>query len=130
MTTILLTIHLLLALALVGVVLIQRSEGGGLGIGGGMGGLMSGRGTANFLTRATAILAACFMASSLFLAYVSTHNEAPESILEELEKTANDGDFTELQPEIPVEGTKTSPESTLESGMKSDSKTPSVPVDQ
>ena len=130
MTTILLTIHLLLALALVGVVLIQRSEGGGLGIGGGMGGLMSGRGTANFLTRATAILAACFMASSLFLAYVSTRNEAPESILEELEKTTNDGDFTELQPEIPVEGTKTSPESTLESGMKSDPKTPSVPVDQ
>jgi len=130
MTTILLTIHLLLALALVGVVLIQRSEGGGLGIGGGMGGLMSGRGTANFLTRATAILAACFMASSLFLAYVSTHDVAPESILEELEKTADDGDFTELQPEIPAEGTKTSPESALESGMKSDPETPSVPIDQ
>ena len=129
MTTILLTIHLLLALALVGVVLIQRSEGGGLGIGGGMGGLMSGRGTANFLTRATAILAACFMASSLLLAYVSAHDEAPESILEELEKTADDGNFTELQPEIPAEEMKTSPESALESGMQSDPETTSVPVD-
>jgi len=129
MTIILLTIHLLLALALVGIVLVQRSEGGGLGIGGGAGGLMSGRSTANFLTRTTAILAACFMASSLFLAYVSAHDEAPKSILEELEKTADEGDFTELQPEIPAEGTKTLPESALKSGMKSDPETTSVPVD-
>ena len=58
METIVLVIHLILAIALVGVVLLQRSEGGGLGIGGGGGGLMSVRGTANLLTRATGVLAA------------------------------------------------------------------------
>ena len=124
MTTVLLMIHLLLALALVGVVLIQRSEGGGLGIGGGgdMGGLMSGRGTANFLTRTTAILAACFMASSMLLAYVSARDVAPESILEELDKPADDEDFTDLQTELPMEGT--------ESVSESEPEAPSVPVDQ
>ena len=65
MTEVLLAIHLMIAAALVAVVLLQRSEGGGLGIGGGgsggMGGFMSARGTANLLTRATAILAACFL---------------------------------------------------------------------
>src|SRR3546814_15988077 len=65
MTTVLLVIHILLALALIGVVLLQRSEGGGLGIGGGggggMGGFLSGRGTANLLTRTTAILAGAVM---------------------------------------------------------------------
>src|ERR1700690_2820768 len=69
MTTVLLIIHLFITLALIGVVLIQRSEGGGLGIGSsqGMGSFMSGRGTANLLTRATAILAALFMGLSLTL---------------------------------------------------------------
>ena len=119
MTTVLLMMHLLLALALVGVVLIQRSEGGGLGIGGGMGGLMSGRGTADFLTRTTAILAACFMASSMLLAYVSTRDEAPISVLEELEKPADDEDFTDLQTELP----SAAPEIEFEEA-------PSVPVDQ
>ena len=57
MTTILLILHLMIAAALVGVVLLQRSEGGALGIGGG-GGFMTGRGAANFLTRVTASLAA------------------------------------------------------------------------
>jgi preprotein translocase subunit SecG len=121
-------IHLLLALALVGVVLIQRSEGGGLGIGGGggMGGLMSGRGTANFLTRTTAVLAACFMASSMLLAYMSAHDQAPESILEELDKSVDEGEFTDLQTELPMEGTEMTPESEAES----ESEMPSVPVDQ
>ncbi len=71
METVLTVIHLLIALALVGVVLIQRSEGGGLGMGGsssgGMGGFMTARGTANLLTRATAILAAAFMLTSIGL---------------------------------------------------------------
>jgi preprotein translocase subunit SecG len=73
MTTILLIIHLFVTLALIGVVLIQRSEGGGLGIGSsqGMGSFMSGRGTANLLTRATAILATVFMALSLALALMN-----------------------------------------------------------
>ena len=73
MTAVLLTIHLFVTLALIGVVLIQRSEGGGLGIGSsqGMGSFMSGRGTANLLTRTTAVLAAIFMALSLTLALMN-----------------------------------------------------------
>ena len=73
MAAVLLIIHLFVTLALIGVVLIQRSEGGGLGIGTsqGMGSFMSGRGTANLLTRATAILATAFMALSLTLALMN-----------------------------------------------------------
>ena len=73
MTTVLLIIHLFVTLALIGVVLIQRSEGGGLGIGSsqGMGSFMSGRGTANLLTRTTAILATLFMLLSLTLALMN-----------------------------------------------------------
>jgi len=84
MTTILLVIHLLIALALVGVVLIQRSEGGALGGLGGttMGGMMSGRGTANLLTRVTAILATAFMAMSLLLAILASGTSGPTSILD------------------------------------------------
>src|SRR5215471_17330979 len=73
LTTVLLIIHLFVTLALIGVVLIQRSEGGGLGIGTaqGMGSFMTGRGTANLLTRTTAILALIFFALSLALALLN-----------------------------------------------------------
>ena len=73
MTTVLLVIHLFVTLALIGVVLIQRSEGGGLGIGttGGMGSFMGGRGTTNLLTRTTAVLATIFMILSLALALLN-----------------------------------------------------------
>jgi preprotein translocase subunit SecG len=71
MIQIVLVIHLMVAVALIGVVLMQKSEGGALGIGGGgMSNFMTGRGTANVLTRATAILAACFMLTSLLLVVV------------------------------------------------------------
>jgi len=66
MQTVIITIHLLVVIALVGVVLIQRSEGGGLGIGGGSG-FMTARGAKNTLTRLTAILAACFFLTSIIL---------------------------------------------------------------
>jgi preprotein translocase subunit SecG len=85
LNTVLLIIHLFVTLTLIGVVLIQRSEGGGLGIGSsqGMGSFMSGRGTANLLTRATAILAAIFMALSLTLALLSRGSQGPaHSILD------------------------------------------------
>lgn len=71
MATVLLVIHLMIAAALVGVVLLQKSEGGALGIGGGGGGgFLTGRGTANLLTRATAMLAAAFFATSITLSLV------------------------------------------------------------
>ena len=81
MATILLVLHLFVTLALIGVVLIQRSEGGGLGIGSsqGMGSFMSGRGTANLLTRTTAILAAMFFGLSLALALINRGGSAANS---------------------------------------------------
>ncbi len=88
METILLVIHLILAISLIIAVLLQRSEGGGLGIGGGggggasMGGFMSVRGAASFLTRATAVLAACFMFTSLTLAILASNRTTPKSILD------------------------------------------------
>jgi preprotein translocase subunit SecG len=85
LSTVLLIIHLFVTLALIGVVLIQRSEGGGLGIGSsqGMGSFMSGRGTANLLTRTTAILAAIFMLLSLTLALLNRGGTGPtRSILD------------------------------------------------
>ncbi len=88
MATIVLVIHLLVALGLVGVVLLQRSEGGlgglggGGGGGGGMGGLLGNRTTANLLTRVTAILAASFMVTSITLAVLSGGSE-PRAIVQE-----------------------------------------------
>lgn len=85
MTTVLLVIHLLIAVAMVGIILLQKSEGGALsGLGGGnMGGMMSGRGTSNLLTRTTAILATCFILTSLTLAIVASNARGPSSILDE-----------------------------------------------
>lgn len=80
MQNVLIVIHLMIVLALVGVVLIQRSEGGGLGIGGGSG-FMSARGTANALTRTTAILAALFFATSLGLGLLTRYESRPTDIL-------------------------------------------------
>jgi protein translocase subunit secG len=85
MITVLLVLQAFVTLALIGVVLIQRSEGGGLGLGSsqGMGNFMTGRGTASFLTRTTAVLATAFMALSLILAllYKNGGTSSGESIL-------------------------------------------------
>ncbi len=86
MNTIILTIHLILAISLVICVLLQRSEGGALGIGGGGGGgggFMTGRAQSNLLTRATAILAAAFMATSLTLAILASQDRKPQSVLDQ-----------------------------------------------
>jgi preprotein translocase subunit SecG len=81
MQTILITIHLVVVIALVAVVLLQRSEGGALGMGGGSG-FMTGRGQANALTRATAILATLFFITSLGLTFIANTNRAPRSIFD------------------------------------------------
>jgi preprotein translocase subunit SecG len=85
MTTIVLVIHLILAVAMIGVILIQKSEGGGLGMGGGggMSGFMTGRSTHNLLTRTTAVLAAAFFATSIGLAIMAGTQRAPRSIIEQ-----------------------------------------------
>jgi len=84
MIILLLAVHILIAVALVGVVLLQKSEGGALGMGGGgMSGFMTGRSTANLLTRVTAILAASFMTTSVLLVVLHNREHAPRSILEQ-----------------------------------------------
>ena len=102
MINILLTLHVILAVALIVVILLQRSDGGALGgIGGGVsfGGILSSRGSANFLTRLTAILAAAFIANSLGLAILESNNKEDESILEEI-------DIDEIEaPLLPTENT-------------------------
>lgn len=85
MQTVLIVIHLMVVLALIGVVLIQRSEGGGLGIGGGGGGSGGGfftaRGSANLLTRVTAILAGIFFVTSLSLTILAGWGRTPPDLL-------------------------------------------------
>lgn len=112
MTTVLLVIHVLLAIALIAVVLLQRSEGGGLGMGGG-GGLMTARGQSNLLTRTTAILAACFMGTSLVLAILASGDNRPASIL--------DSAPASTQPAPPAGGTAPAP-------AQPQPGTPSVPL--
>lgn len=97
METVVLVIHLLLAIALVAVILMQRSEGGALGMGGGGGGgggggFMTGRAAADVLTRTTAILATCFIATSIILAIMASQGRESGSIL----------DQTPAQSEAPV----------------------------
>jgi preprotein translocase subunit SecG len=85
MENILLIILLIIALALIGVVLLQRSEGGGLGIGGGGGGgLVSSRGAANALTKATWALGAAFMIACIILTVIQTRNQAGNSVIDRL----------------------------------------------
>ncbi|MDE2446068.1 MAG: preprotein translocase subunit SecG [Alphaproteobacteria bacterium] len=81
MQSVLLVVHLIVALALIGLVMLQRSEGGALGIGGGSGNLFSSRGVGNTLTRATAILAACFFATSVALTMLANHKGSSTSII-------------------------------------------------
>jgi preprotein translocase subunit SecG len=90
MSTVLLIIHLLVTIALIAVVLLQRSEGGGLGIGSspGMGGFMTGRSTANLLTRTTAILGTLFFVLSLALALINQGTRKPRSLLDSPAPTA------------------------------------------
>src|SRR6476469_2726762 len=80
MQHVIIVIHLMLVLALIGVVLLQKSEGGGLGIGS-TGGFLTSRGTANVLTRATAILAALFFLTSLGLSIMAGMGRKPQSII-------------------------------------------------
>ena len=87
MQQVLIVIHLLIVIALVGVVLLQRSEGGGLGMGGGgsgggVSGFMTGRGPANALTRATAILAGLFFLTSITLSVLASQGRGQKSLID------------------------------------------------
>jgi preprotein translocase subunit SecG len=80
MQTVVIVIHLMIVTVLIGTVLLQKSEGGGLGMGGGAG-FMSSRGTANLLTRTTAVLAVGFFVTSLLLSWIASYDRKPASIL-------------------------------------------------
>lgn len=108
MSTIILLIHVMIAIALVGVILLQRSEGGALGIGGGGGGgagFMTGRSAGDALTRTTAILAACFFITSLSLSILASHNTASGPTI--VPTTGGEGGLTPLA--IPGEGEPSAP---------------------
>ena len=81
MQTVIIVVHLMIVMVMIGAVLLQKSEGGGLGIGGG-GGFMSSRGTANVLTRTTAILAAAFFATSLTLSILAGLDRKPKTLIQ------------------------------------------------
>jgi len=91
MQTVIIVIHLMVVATMIGVVLLQKSEGGGLGIGS-TGGFLSSRGTANVLTRTTAVLAAIFFATSLVLSTLAGWARQPRSIIQ------NTGSPTEQTP--------------------------------
>ena len=101
--TVLLGFHIFIAVLLVGFVLLQRSEGGALGIGGGtMGGLMSARGAANSMTRATGILATCFIATSLALAILAGNVKTSRSIIDTPAPPAQTQPVAPAGPTVPV----------------------------
>lgn len=99
MESVLLVIHLFLALAIIGLVLLQRSEGGGLGIGGGggLGGLATPQGAANLLSRATAICAGAFFLTSLVLGILAGGNGGDTTLMEALKEVP-------VAAESPAEG--------------------------
>jgi preprotein translocase subunit SecG len=84
MQTVIIVLHLMIVATLIGAVLLQKSEGGGLGVGGGGGGFMSSRGTANLLTRTTAILAAGFFVTSLTLSWLASYDRKPASVINQI----------------------------------------------
>jgi preprotein translocase subunit SecG len=81
MQTVVIVVHLMIVATLIATVLLQKSEGGGLGVGGGAG-FMSSRGTANLLTRTTAVLAFGFFITSLFLSWLASYDRKPTSIID------------------------------------------------
>ena len=83
MENVILTIHLILALLLVGVVLLQRSEGGGLGMGGNNNGLVSGRSAASALTRLTWFIATAFIITSICLTILSANKSSNNSVIDD-----------------------------------------------
>jgi preprotein translocase subunit SecG len=139
MANVLIVAYLLIVLALIAVILLQRSEGGALGIGGGGGGLMTARGSANLLTRTTAILATLFFATAIGLTILSELDRGTSSILEGA-STTEDGTtptnvldaLNALQPEaptsdLPVPVTETAPATTTEAAPAADAAPAATP---
>ncbi|WP_262695129.1 preprotein translocase subunit SecG [Kordiimonas aquimaris] len=101
METILLTIHLIVAIAMVTTILLQRSEGGALGIGGGAGGMMTARGAGDALSKTTKWLAIIFLANSLALGWISANNDDNASVIDQAIEQGEQNQENVL-PEIPT----------------------------
>jgi preprotein translocase subunit SecG len=97
MQTVVIVVHLMIVATLIATVLLQKSEGGGLGVGGGAG-FMSSRGTANLLTRTTAVLAVGFFLTSLLLSWLASYDRKPSSIINPSSQTQPAGSETPAPP--------------------------------
>jgi preprotein translocase subunit SecG len=97
MQTVVIVVHLMIVAAMIATVLLQKSEGGGLGVGGGAG-FMSSRGTANLLTRTTAVLAVGFFLTSLFLSWYASYDRKPSSIINPASQAQPAGPATPVSP--------------------------------
>ncbi len=102
MVTIILVLHVVIAAAMIGTILLQRSEGGALGIGGGGGGLITGRGAANLLTRMTAGLAVGFFATSISLAVLFGTRTETRSILDQPAAVISEEPAEPTSPSVPL----------------------------
>jgi preprotein translocase subunit SecG len=101
MQTVIIVVHLMIVLTMIATVLLQKSEGGGLGMGGGAG-FMSSRGTANLLTRTTAVLAVGFFITSLLLSWIASYDRKPSSIINPASQSQPADAATPISP--PVSG--------------------------
>jgi len=112
MVTLVLVIHLMICIAMVALILLQRSEGGALGIGGGGGGMMSGRGSGNVMTRTTAYLAAAFFITSISLTVLAELRSTGPSLGETPagEDSPSTPALPDLQPILPPEQTEPQPQ--------------------
>ncbi|MCP5432615.1 MAG: preprotein translocase subunit SecG [Alphaproteobacteria bacterium] len=119
MQQIILVFHILIAAILVGLVLLQRSEGGALGIGGG-GGLMSSRGKATTLTRTTAVLGLVFFATSMGLAFLARGDAGARSVMD---RAPVEGNAVSAQPAAPA-----TPDSPPEAPLVQPEPGPSAPA--
>jgi preprotein translocase subunit SecG len=129
MFTFLLVVQALIAALLVGVILMQQSEGGGLGMGGSPSGLMSARGAANFLTKATAILAVTFVGLSIALAVLATQKTAPTTIDTSLaNKPLPDAIPAAPAPAVPMSGAPVAPVGTSQAPATNAAPAPVVPM--
>lgn len=97
MQTVVIVVHLMIVATLIATVLLQKSEGGGLGMGGGAG-FMSSRGTANLLTRTTAVLAVGFFLTSLALSWIASYDRKPSSVIVPSSNSQPAGGTTPLAP--------------------------------
>ena len=121
MQSVLIVIHLLVVIALIAVVLLQRSEGGALGTGGG-GGFMTGRGQANALSRATAILGGLYFATALVMSAISGWSRAPSSIIDSVPASTS-GQATPAKP-----GAAPAPAGNILDQLKGNDATPATPA--